>query len=163
MLNEIQKGTKVDQMESFMENARKAGIIIHGCFMVGFPGETRQSAEQTISLALRLNPDTVQFYPVMIYPGTTAYQDYLTKGWITATDYREWLTPNGLHNCVIRNDVFASADLVKLCDEARRRFYLRPRYIARKLVQMALHPSLALRTFKASRTFIKHLILGSRV
>jgi radical SAM superfamily enzyme YgiQ (UPF0313 family) len=163
MLNEIQKGTKVDQMESFMENARKAGIIIHGCFMVGFPGETKQTAEQTISLALRLNPDTVQFYPVMIYPGTTAYQDYLTKGWITATDYREWLTPSGLHNCVIRNDVFASADLVKLCDEARRRFYLRPRYIARKLVQMALHPSLALRTFKASRTFIKHLIFGSRV
>jgi anaerobic magnesium-protoporphyrin IX monomethyl ester cyclase len=163
MLDEIQKGTRVDRMEAFMGNARKAGIIIHGCFMVGFPGETHETAEQTIALSLRLNPDTVQFYPVMVYPGTTAYQDYLTKGWITATDYRAWLTPGGLHNCVIRNDVFTSADLVKLCDEARRRYYLRPRYIARKLVQMILHPSLALRTVKASRTFFKHLVNGSGV
>jgi len=146
-----------------MENARKAGILIHGCFMIGFPGETHQTVEQTIALALRLNPDTVQFYPVMVYPGTEAYLDYLSKGWITAADFREWLTPSGLHNCVIRNDVFAPAELVKLCDEARRRFYLRPRYMAYKLVQMVLHPSLALRTVKAARTFFKHLVFGSGV
>jgi len=163
ILNEIQKGIKIDRMEAFMENARKAGILIHGCFMIGFPGETHQTVEQTIALALRLNPDTVQFYPVMVYPGTEAYQDYLNKGWITATDFREWLTPGGLHNCVIRNDVFSPAELVKLCDEARRRFYLRPRYMAHKLVQMVLHPSLALRTVKAARTFFKHLVFGSGV
>ena len=163
ILNEIGKGIKIDRMETFMENARKAGILIHGCFMVGFPGETHQTVEQTIALALRLNPDTVQFYPVMVYPGTEAYQDYLNKGWITATDFREWLTPGGLHNCVIRNDVFAPADLVKLCDEARRRFYLRPRYMAFKLAQIVLHPSLALRTAKAARTFFKHLVFGSGV
>jgi radical SAM superfamily enzyme YgiQ (UPF0313 family) len=161
MLDEIQKGTRIDRMEAFMLDAKKAGIIIHGCFMVGFPGETRQTAEQTISLALRLNPDTVQFYPVMVYPGTAAYQDYLSKGWITASDFREWLTSEGLHNCVIRNEVFSSADLVGLCDEARRRFYLRPGYIAGKLLQIILHPSLGLRTFKAFRTFFKHLVFGS--
>lgn len=163
MLNEIQKGTRVDRMEAFMQNAREAGILIHGCFMVGFPGETRQTVEQTIALALRLNPDTVQFYPVMVYPGTAAYQDYLAKGWITATDFRDWLTTDGLHNCVIRNDTFTSADLVNICDDARRRFYLRPSYVVRKLMQIVLHPSLALRTIKAARTFIKHLVFGSRV
>jgi radical SAM superfamily enzyme YgiQ (UPF0313 family) len=163
ILNEIRKGIKIERMEAFMENARKAGILIHGCFMIGFPGETHQTVEQTIALALRLNPDTVQFYPVMVYPGTEAYLDYLSKGWITAADFREWLTPSGLHNCVIRNDVFAPAELVKLCDEARRRFYLRPRYMAYKLVQMVLHPSLALRTVKAARTFFKHLVFGSGV
>jgi radical SAM superfamily enzyme YgiQ (UPF0313 family) len=163
ILNEIRKGIKIERMEAFMENARKAGILIHGCFMIGFPRETHQTVEQTIALALRLNPDTVQFYPVMVYPGTEAYLDYLGKGWITATDFREWLTPSGLHNCVIRNDVFAPAELVNLCDEARRRFYLRPRYMAYKLRQMVLHPSLAMRTVKAARTFFKHLIFGSGV
>jgi anaerobic magnesium-protoporphyrin IX monomethyl ester cyclase len=163
ILDEIRKGIKIELMEAFMEDARKAGILIHGCFMIGFPGETHQTAAQTIKLALRLNPDTAQFYPVMVYPGTEAYLDYLNKGWITATDFREWLTPSGLHNCVIRNDVFSSADLVKLCDEARRRFYLRPRYVAYKLQQMVLHPSLALRTIKAARTFCKHLVFGSGV
>jgi radical SAM superfamily enzyme YgiQ (UPF0313 family) len=163
ILNEIRKGIKIEQMEVFMENARKAGILIHGCFMIGFPEETNQTVEQTIALALRLNPDTVQFYPVMVYPGTEAYLDYLNKGWIAATDFREWLTPGGLHNCVIRNDVFAPADLVKLCDEARRRFYLRPSYIAYKLLQMLKRPTELVRTVKAARTFFKHLLVGSRM
>ncbi|PKN76276.1 MAG: B12-binding domain-containing radical SAM protein, partial [Deltaproteobacteria bacterium HGW-Deltaproteobacteria-1] len=44
ILNEMRKGTKIDQMTAFMENARKAGILIHGCFMVGFPGETKETA-----------------------------------------------------------------------------------------------------------------------
>jgi radical SAM superfamily enzyme YgiQ (UPF0313 family) len=163
ILNEIRKGIKIERMEAFMANAKKAGILIHGCFMMGFLGETPQTAEQTVRLALRLNPDTVQFYPVMVYPGTEAYLDYLNKGWITATDFRSWLTPAGLHNCVIRNDTFSPAELVLLCDDARRRFYLRPRYIVYKMLQMALHPSFALRTIKAARTFLKHLVFGSRV
>jgi anaerobic magnesium-protoporphyrin IX monomethyl ester cyclase len=162
ILNEMRKGTKIERMDVFMENARKSGILIHGCFMVGFPGETKETAEQTIDLALRLNPDTVQFYPVMVYPGTEAYQDYLEKGWLAAPDFRAWLTPAGLHNCVIRNDVFSPADLVKWCDDARRRFYLRPAYIAYKLRQIILRPSLAVRTAKAALTFFRYLIFGSR-
>jgi len=80
----------------------------------GVSGGNKRTAEQTIELALRLNPDTVQFYPVMVYPGTEAYQDYLEKGWLAAPDFRAWLTPAGLHNCVIRNDVFSPVDLVKM-------------------------------------------------
>ena len=163
ILDETRKGVRIEKMERFMENARKAGILIHGCFMVGFPGETPETVEQTIQLALRLNPDTVQFYPVMVYPGTAAYRDYLKKGWITAVDFRQWLTPSGLHNCVIRNDSFEPAKLVKICDDARRRFYLRPAYVAYKLRQAVLHPSLALRTAKAAKTFFRHLVFGSGV
>lgn len=162
ILDEMRKGTKIERMEAFMTNARKAGILIHGCFMVGFLGETHETVKQTVDLALRLNPDTVQFYPVMVYPGTEAYQDYLSKGWITAGDYSQWLTHGGLHNCVIRNDIFAPADLVKICDDARRKFYLRPKYIAYKLVQMVSKPAEWGRTAKAAKTFFKHLLLGSR-
>ena len=52
--------------------------------MVGFPGETLEGVKKTIDLALKLNPDTVQFYPVMVYPGTEAYEDYERRGWLTA-------------------------------------------------------------------------------
>lgn len=162
ILNEIRKGTKIERMETFMANARKTGILIHGCFMVGFLGETHKTVRQTVELALKLNPDTVQFYPVMVYPGTEAYLDYLNKGWITATDYSEWLTSGGLHNCVIRNDVFAPVDLVKICDDARRRFYLRPKYIAYKFIQMLERPTEFVRTVKAAKTFFKHLLVGSK-
>jgi anaerobic magnesium-protoporphyrin IX monomethyl ester cyclase len=163
VLNGMRKGTTTEKMLQFMSDAKQAGILVHGCFMLGFPGETRENVEKTIELAIKLNPDTVQFYPVMVYPGTEAYDQYKGKGWLTARDYSEWLTPEGLHNCVVRNELFTSEELVRLCDLARRRFYLRPRYIAYKAMQMIAHPGEIGRTAKAARTFAKHLLRGSKV
>lgn len=163
VLNSMHKGTKVPNMLIFMENARKAGILVHGCFMVGFPGETREHAEETIKLAIRLKPDTAQFYPVMVYPGTESYREYQNKGWIKARSYADWLTPEGLHNCVVENEHMTAAELVRLCDRARRTFYLRAGYIKYKLMQAISGPAEFVRTARAARTFIKHLLTGSRV
>ncbi len=163
VLKTMRKGITRERMFQFMADARSAGILIHGCFMLGFPGETKASVEKTISLALELKPDTVQFYPVMVYPGTQAYAEYQRLGWLTAPDYRHWLTPEGLHNCVVRNEELSSEELVRLCDQARRRFYLRPGYFAYKLKQVLTTPGELMRTARAGRTFFKHLILGSRV
>ena len=99
----------------------------------------------------------------MVYPGTEAYEEYQEKGWITVRDYDQWLTKDGLHNCVVRNETLSSAELVRLCDMARKRFYLRPRYIAYKSLQMLTRPSEIVRTVKAARTFYKHLLFGSKV
>jgi len=163
ILNTMKKGTKKEQMFAFMRDAKKAGILIHGCFMIGFPGETLGSIKRTIDLAVNLNPDTVQFYPVMVYPGTEAYDEYKSKGWLTARNFKDWLTPDGLHNCVVRNETLLSSELVQLCDLARRKFYLRPKYIVYKLYQMIEKPSEIIRTVKAARTFFKHLLIGSKV
>lgn len=163
VLNTMRKGTKLDRMFEFMKDARKADIFIHGCFMVGFPGETLESVRKTIKLAIKLNPDTVQFYPVMVYPGTEAYEEYKEKGWLTAENYDQWLTPEGLHNCVVRNEALSSPELVRLCDLARRKFYFRPQYIFYKVLQMVTKPSEIPRTAKAARIFFKHLLLGSKI
>jgi len=163
VLNSMKKGTKLNRMFRFMEDARTAGLLIHGCFMVGFPGETQQSCENTIDLAIRLNPDTAQFYPVMVYPGTEAYETYKKREWITASDYAQWVTSEGLHNCVVRNETLTSTDLVRLCDLGRRKFYLRPKYILYKFFQMIKRPAEIVRTAKSSRVFFKHLIIGSGV
>ncbi len=159
----MQKGTNTPRMFQFMDDARRADIRVHGCFMVGFPGEDAAALERTMELALKLNPDTAQFYPMMVYPGTEAYEDYRERGWITAGSFRDWLTPEGLHNCVVRNEHFSSEELVRWCDTARKRFYLRPRYVATKLWQVLRHPHERARTLKAARIFLRHLLQGSRV
>ncbi len=152
------KGIRKEKMFQFMAYAKEAGILIHGCFMVGFPGETRESIKKTIQLAMDLKPDTVQFYPVMVYPGTDAYNEYREKGWLTAKTYEDWLTPEGLHNCVIRNEIFTSDELVKICNNARRQFYLRWGYILYKLRRVMFYPSEIVKTMKAFKTFFKHLM-----
>lgn len=163
ILDNMKKKTRVADMKEFMDNARRAGMLIHGCFMAGLPGETRQTLKQTLDLAKGLNPDTVQFYPVMVYPGTEAYDWYRQRGLIRSSDFSEWITPEGLHNTVIRTEELSAEDLVRFCDDARREFYLRPGYILYKLSQMIAHPKEIRRTLKSLRTFAKYLIRGSRL
>jgi radical SAM superfamily enzyme YgiQ (UPF0313 family) len=131
--------------------------------MAGLPGETKKTMEQTLKLAKQLNPDTVQFYPVMVYPGTEAYEWYKNKGLLITEDFSKWLTPSGLHNTVIKTEELSPEELVKFCDNARRKFYLRPGYLFYKLKQLVLHPKEIRRTIKSARTFYRYLLKGSDI
>ena len=156
-LQAVHKGTRVERMFDFMASAREAGILIHGCFMVGFPGETRETMEQTLQLALKLKPDTIQVYPMMVYPGTRSYRWFKEHDLLLTENYRQWLTDKGLHNCVIRTEDVSSEELLQFCYTARRRFYLRPGYLLYKMAQVCRHPAELVRTLKALKTFIRHL------
>jgi radical SAM superfamily enzyme YgiQ (UPF0313 family) len=157
ILDNIKKGTKIPRIEQFRKDARKAGILIHGCFMVGNRGETRETLESTLRFAKRLSPDTAQFFPIMVYPGTADYGYFNEKGWITTSNFRQWLTADGLHSSVVSNPELPHEYLVEYCDRARREFYLRPVYIWAKLVQVIRHPSEAARIFKGGRSLLRYL------
>ncbi len=157
ILDNIKKATKIPKIRRFMKDARKSGILIHGCFMVGNRGETPATLEKTLRFAKELNPDTAQFYPIMVYPGTSDYEWFGQKGWIITNNFRQWLTEDGLHSSVVSNPDLTYEYLVEFCARARREFYLRPRYIAGKIVQIVRQPSEARRVFKAFRTFISYL------
>ena len=163
ILDNMKKNVKIKRMTDFMKNAKKADILIHGCFMAGLPGETKKTMNQTLELAKRLKPDTAQFYPVMVYPGTEAYDWYKERGLIATDDFSKWITPGGLHNTVIRTEDLSSEELVRFCDDARRAFYLRPTYFFYKAKQMIKNPKEIKRNVKAARTFFKHLLVGSKV
>jgi radical SAM superfamily enzyme YgiQ (UPF0313 family) len=163
LLERMKKGITLEQSHAFMQAARKAGILVHGCFMVGLPGETRQTMGETLDLAISLQPDAMQMYPVMVYPGTEAYAWYKEKNLLTSRDFAQWLTPSGLHNTVIQGEELSAEELVQFCDQARKKFYLRPKYILYKLVQMLRHPVEIRRTLKSVRTFAKYLFFGSDI
>ena len=163
LLDAIKKRVSVEKMVQFMADARRAGILVHGCFIVGHPGETKETMELTLALAKRLSPDTVQFYPIMVYPGTEAYAWYRERGLIATDDFSKWLTPSGLHNTVVRTEEVSAEELVRFCDRARREFYLRPGYLLYKLRQTLANPSEMRRTLRSARTFARHLFRGSDV
>ena len=163
ILDGMKKNIKLEKMHEFMKTAKKAGILIHGCFMAGLPGETEETMKQTLGLAKQLNPDTVQFYPVMVYPGTVAYDWYRQKGFLITEDFSKWLTPAGLHNTVVKTENLLPEALVRFCDNARREFYLRPGYLFYKMGQMIAHPREIKRTLKSLKTFTKYLLKGSDI
>lgn len=157
ILDAIKKNIKVEQFFEFRRAARRAGVLVHGCFMAGNPGESRDSLNKTLELAKKLNPDTAQFYPLMVYPGTEAYNWARRNGYIIAQDFGEWLTAEGLHKSVISYPNLSADDMVAWCDYARRSFYLRPRYLLGKIWEMLTHPAEAYRIIKAFRTFARYL------
>ena len=110
--------------------------------------------EKTLDLAKRLNPDTAQFFPLMVYPGTRAYDWAMKEKLVTAKSYSEWLTPEGLHNTVVDRPDLPHEEIVDFCNRARREFYLRPRYILGKLKQVFTHPGETRRLMKSMKLAI---------
>ena len=158
ILNAVSKGTTVRQNLQFARRARRAGLLVHGCFMAGNPGETPDTLEETFRMSVELSPDTAQYFPVMAYPGTRLYREYESRGMLRTRSYDRWVTDEGLHNCVVDLPGLPAEALVEWCDRARRRFYLRPRYILYKLLQMLRHPfTEGRRTLRAFGTFRKYL------
>ena len=145
----------------FFKDAKRAGILIHGCFLVGNKGDSQQTMEETLNFAKELNPDTAQFFPLMVYPGTEAYQWAKQENLIITEDFSQWLTKEGLHHCVVKLSELSNAEMVAFCDRARREFYLRFGYFIWKLQQVVRHPSELKRTFKSLKTFYKYLFRKS--
>jgi radical SAM superfamily enzyme YgiQ (UPF0313 family) len=160
ILDRMKKKIKLEQTRQFFKDAKEAGVLIHGCFLIGNPGETGETMQKTLSLAKELAPDTAQFYPLMVYPGTEAFNWAMANNYLTTADFRQWLTEDGLHNCVISTPSLSNRDLVEFCDQARREFYLRPTYIAKKLLQSLTDYYEFKRLIKGAWSLSHHIFRG---
>jgi radical SAM superfamily enzyme YgiQ (UPF0313 family) len=136
--------------------------MVHGCFMVGNLNETPASMEKTLSFAKKLQPDTAQFFPIMVYPGTTAYEEAKRRDYIQIEDWGAWLTRDGLHNSVVTLPNITHEQLVSFCDRARRSFYLSPSYLLYKLKQSLKDRRELQRNVKGFITLSKYLLRGSQ-
>ncbi len=158
VLDNMHKGITLDQSLKFNKAAKKAGLRVHGCFMVGNPGETKATMQETLDFSKKLRLDTVQYFPLIVYPGTEAYSWAKENNYITAKSYDEWLTEDGMHNCVLSTDEITNKELVDFCNYARKKFYLRPKYMLYKLGQCLTSKEDFVRTLKAFGTFKKYLL-----
>lgn len=156
ILNNIKKGTKVEQFKPFVDNARKAGMQVHGCFIFGNKGETRETMQETLKVALTLKLDTAQFYPLMPFPGTEAYDWAVSQGYLSGK-YTDYLQEDGNHNTSLHVDDISSQELVDFCNYCRKKFYMRPWYIGHRIWMGLKDPEdlkRALKSFGRFREFL---------
>ena len=160
LLGNMRKGITIDKAKAFMAEAKRLDILVHGCFMVGFPGETRKTIWDTLNYAIELEPDSAQFYPVFPYPGTEAYRWAEENSYLRTTDFRRWLSEEGGHACVIDLPGLPAEELQQFCEQAYRDFHFRPRYLARKLLQAFRKPSEGWRSFRSFLNYLRSLAKG---
>jgi len=149
VLDMMNKSQKVSRYLDFAKDVRRAGLKLHGCMMCGTPGDSREVQEENFNFAIKVNCDSVQFYPLYVYPGTEAYQWAKDKGFLRTENYSEWLKEDGSHNCVINMEDMTAEEMVALCEMNIRRYHLRPRYLLMKLAQAFSDPAEGWRSLKS--------------
>lgn len=117
------------KIQTALNNMRDAGIRSFAFFILGYPGETLATIDQTIEYAIELNPDFANFYPAVPYPGTALYDKVVRDGMLVEEDWARMeysyylLKGNGLDEHVVMDAI----------NRAKRRFFMRPSYLSRKL------------------------------
>jgi radical SAM superfamily enzyme YgiQ (UPF0313 family) len=115
ILKTIRKGVSHKRMNEFTFRAKQAGLRIHGDFIIGFPGETPETALATIQWAKKLNPHTAQFQLANVLEGTPFHAMLKENG---------WLTPDGEPDY----PDFSNEEIRRTAKQAYRAFYLSPQY-----------------------------------
>jgi hypothetical protein len=110
-------------------NLRHAGIRSLAFFIFGYPGDTLALMDRTVDYALELDADFANFYPAVPYPGTELYDKCRREGLLVSDD---WSRMEYSHYVLGTGDLDERA-LIGAIMRARRRFYLRPAYLARHL------------------------------
>jgi len=129
ILRNIRKGVTTEQARRFTADVKRAGLMIMADFVFGFPGETRQTAKQTIRLAKDLKPNIVQFAVAIPIPGTEFYDWAKNSGFLITDNLEESIDEKGFQKCIISYPEFTDEDIVKYVDKALKEYYLSPSYI----------------------------------
>lgn len=132
MLQRYSKGITPDQIRSTFRLCKGLGIETLAFFIMGLPGETRESAEETIALARELNPDYVSFDLATPDFGTGLMREAAEKGWIPKSldSFDSTTYP------VIEIGTLSKNEVWKLRNRAYMRFYIRPRYLMRRIAHV---------------------------
>ncbi|WP_293977273.1 hopanoid biosynthesis associated radical SAM protein HpnJ [Sphingomonas sp.] len=124
ILHNIKKGLRVDVARQFTKDCHDLGIVIHGTFILGLPGETEETIEETINYAKEIDPHTIQVSLAAPYPGTFLYKQATENGWFDGSDHL--LTDGGTQIAQLSYPHLPASLIFDKVEEFYRRFYFRP-------------------------------------
>ncbi len=129
ILKNIKKGFNVKQIRQFADNAHKVGLMVHGDFIIGLPGESHESIENTKRLIKEIKPEILQVAVASPFPGTEFYTWCLKQGCLLTDDPNEYLTDQGFQKAIISYPDLSGEDISREVDGILKSYYLSPNYI----------------------------------
>lgn len=157
ILLNIKKGLRTDIARRFTEDCRKLGIQIHGTFILGLPGETRETIEKTIAYAKEINPHTIQVSLAAPYPGTTLYRQAVDNGWLEENKVIHLVNDQGVQLAAISYPHLSREEIYHGVETFYRRFYFRPSKIWEIVREMMGSWSMTRRRLREGVEFFRFL------
>lgn len=155
ILDNIRKGIKVEAARLFARTARELGILIHGTFILGLPGETTETMEETMRFAREMDPYSLQVSLAAPYPGTRLYEQAKRGGWLTTEG--EGLVRGGIQDSVMSYPWLSREEIFAAVETFYRRFYLRPGPVLRILKEMMRDRNEFFRRVREGREFFSFM------
>ena len=130
ILNNIKKNVTVERLEQAVTDCKKAGMEVCGYFIIGLPGETYETIEQTIKFAKHLDLDLVTFNVPAPHPGTEFYRYLESNGYLRTKDWSKYDT-NSLPVYDYPN--MSGEEIYRSALKAYWLFYMRPGYFWKRI------------------------------
>jgi hopanoid biosynthesis associated radical SAM protein HpnJ len=159
ILINIKKGLRVERARRFAADCRELGITVHGTFILGLPGETRETIQETIRFAREVNPHTLQVSVAAPYPGTALYRQAVENGWLPGDDEDEGASlvgADGTQLAALSYPHLGHTEILESVDVFYRRFYFRAGKIAEMSAEM-FQPAVAARRLREGGEFVRFL------
>lgn len=159
ILNNINKGITTGQIKQFSNNAKKAKLLVHGDFIVGLPGETRDTVELTRKLINEIKPDILQVSVASPFPGTEFYDYCRENGYLLTEDPNEYLDEEGHQKAVISYPELTNEEMVREADKILKDYYLSVSYVPVAIGQVVRRNGLeeARRLYFSVKMFLAYL------
>ena len=159
ILRNIKKGITVEQIRRFAKDARKAGLLVHGDFIIGLPGETKETIELTRKLIKETKPDILQVSVASPFPGTEFYEWCKENGYLLINDPNEYLDEQGHQKAIISYPNLSAEEITKAVDELLKEYYLSLRYVPVALRQVLRRHGLdeMRRLLYSARMFLRYI------
>ena len=141
ILNNVRKGIRVEQTREFVATARKAKLNTHSCWVIGLPGETKDSMARTLRFVKDLDTDTIQASAVMPLVGTDLYRWAVERGYLKMNSWADYAM-QGEQTAVMEYPDLTQAEMNAGVNRLLKEFYFQPHVMARLLRQSITQPSL---------------------
>ena len=153
ILKNIKKGATVERARQFTKDCHKLGLVIHGDFILGLPGETRATIRNTINFAKELDVETIQVSVAHAYPGTELY-DYAAKNGFMVADNK--MVDEGGHQLAhIEYPGLPAAEILEQVHRFYDEYYFRPKAVFRILRKAAFDAGDRKRLYREAKSFLK--------
>jgi hopanoid biosynthesis associated radical SAM protein HpnJ len=156
ILHNIKKGMRIEVARKFTQDCHDLGIKIHGTFILGLPGETRETIEETIRFATEINPHTLQVSLAAPYPGTFLYKQALENGWLDAKN-ADLIDDHGIQIAPLHYDHLSHTEIFDSVEVFYKKFYLRAPKIASIVGEMVRSPQMMKRRLREGVEFFQFL------
>jgi hypothetical protein len=132
ILDNIKKRTTVEQIRQAFEWTREAGIESMAHIVLGLPGESPETIEATKQLIHEIQPDYVQFYGAIPFPGTEFYRMAMEEGWLITDDWSRF----EINQAIVSTPQLSAEQLEEARKTAFNKFYLQPSYMWSKVTEI---------------------------